>query len=76
MPSAVIATFEYEPDHARLTVKFTTGRVYQYFMVPADVAGAFKLAFAKGTYFNRHIRDKYTFRDITPAGQPLKRSAR
>jgi lysyl-tRNA synthetase class 2 len=76
MPSSVIDKIDYEEEHAQLTVRFTTGRVYQYFLVPADVAAAFRLALSKGTYFNTKIRDHYTFRDITPPGQPVKRSAR
>ena len=66
MPSTVIAKFDYEPEHARLTVTFTTGRVYHYFMVPPKVAADFQSAFSKGAFFNRHIRDHYACRDITP----------
>ena len=77
MPSTVIAAFDYDAAHARLTVTFTTGRVYEYFAVPAVVAEEFRLAFSKGTYFNRQIRDNYPFREIErPATQPPKRSAR
>ncbi len=65
MPSSVVAKIEYELEHARLTVTFTTGRVYQYFMVSADVAADFRAAFSKGTFFNTHIRDHYVFREIT-----------
>lgn len=64
MPSTVIASIDYEPAHARLTVTFTTGRVYQYFMVPADVAAAFRAASSKGNFFNTQIRDRYTCREI------------
>jgi hypothetical protein len=64
MPSSVIADFEYEPELARLTVTFTTGRVYEYFMVPPDVAASFHSAFSKGTFFNTKIRDHYAFREV------------
>jgi len=64
MPSTVIAGFEYEPELARLTVTFTTGRVYQYFMVPPDVAASFRGAFSKGTFFNAKIRDRFTCREV------------
>lgn len=76
MPSSVIAKIDYEVQQARPTVVFTTGRVYQYFLVPADLAAAFQAALSKGTFFNTRIRDHFTFRDITPPGQRLKRSAR
>ncbi len=48
-------------------VTFTTGRVYEYYMVPATIASAFKNAFSKGTFFNKRIRDKYVCREVTPA---------
>jgi KTSC domain-containing protein len=64
MPSTVIADFEYEPELARLTISFTTGRVYQYFMVPPDVAASFQGAFSKGVFFNAKIRDRYTCREV------------
>jgi hypothetical protein len=67
MPSSVIADIKYEPEHARLTVSFTTGRIYEYFLVPADVAAQFQSAFSKGNFFNTRIRDKYTCREIRSA---------
>lgn len=67
MPSTVIANIEYEAELARLTVNFTTGRIYHYFMVPPDVAMSFQSALTKGTFFNTKIRDKYLFREVTPS---------
>lgn len=64
MPSSVITDFEYEPELARLTVTFTTGRIYEYFMVPPDVAASFQSALSKGTFFNTKIRDRYAFREV------------
>ena len=68
MPSTVIGKIEYEPAHARLTVTFTTGRIYQYFMVPADVAAAFQSAASKGNFFNTRIRDHFAFREVRLTG--------
>ena len=73
MPSSVIKDFKYEAEHARLTVTFTTGRVYAYYAVPAAMHGAFRLAFSKGTFFNTKIRDKFPFKDVTPRDAVLKR---
>jgi KTSC domain-containing protein len=67
MPSSVIADFEYEPELARLTVTFTTGRIYEYFMIPPDVAVSFQDARSKGTFFNTKIRDRYAFREVGAA---------
>jgi hypothetical protein len=68
MPSSVVRSIDYEIVHSRLTVTFTTGRVYEYYMVPSGVAAAFKNAFSKGTFFNKRIRDKYVCREISKAG--------
>jgi hypothetical protein len=67
MPSSVIADIAYEQERARLTVTFVTGRIYQYLDVPADVAASFQSAFSKGTFFNCYIRERYDFREVTPA---------
>lgn len=67
MPSSVIEKIDYEPEHSRLTVTFTSGRTYEYYMVPATAASAFRNALSKGTFFNKHIRDKYICREVTPA---------
>ena len=64
MPSSVIAKFDYDESLARLTVTFTTGRVYEYSLVPPSVAADFGLARSKGAFFNQHIRDNYPFREI------------
>ncbi len=67
MPSSVIKDFEYEPELARLTITFTTGRVYEYYMVPPYVAASFHAALSKGTFFNTRIRDRFSFREVVTA---------
>ncbi|HZL31670.1 MAG TPA: KTSC domain-containing protein [Pseudolabrys sp.] len=67
MPSSVIQSIAYELEHSRLTVTFTSGRVYEYYMVPPSVAAAFRSAFSKGTFFNLEIRDCYACREVTPS---------
>jgi lysyl-tRNA synthetase class 2 len=66
MPSTVIQSFVYETDISRLTVTFTTGRVYEYFLVPPSIAAAFHTAPSKGIYFNSHIRERFAYREIMP----------
>ncbi|WP_027576367.1 KTSC domain-containing protein [Bradyrhizobium sp. WSM1743] len=68
MPSSVIRFFRYAPDRRELEVTFVSARVYVYEDVPADLAAAFKDARSKGTFFNQHIRDRYTCHEITRAG--------
>jgi KTSC domain len=67
MPSTAIADLEYDHQRERLTVTFTTGRIYEYIDVPAEVAASFQSAFSKGSFFNGYIRDRYDFREITLA---------
>lgn len=66
MPSSVIHDFEYDAETGRLTVWFTTGRVYRYADVPEDVYVSLCGARSKGAFFNRHIRDRYLFQEATP----------
>ncbi len=67
MLSSVIKDFEYEPELARLSIVFTTGRMYEYFMVPPHVSASFHAAPSKGTYFNTRIRDHFSFREVVAA---------
>ena len=65
MPSTVIRRFDYSPERRELMVEFVTGRRYVYLDVPEDEARSMRSAFAKGRYFNAHIRDHYRFRELT-----------
>lgn len=67
MPSTVIRRFEYAPDRSELTVEFVTGRRYVYSQVPPEAAQALRGAYAKGVHFNRHIRGRYPWRELTRA---------
>ena len=64
MPSTVIRRFDYSPETRELTVEFVTGRRYAYSDVPIDEVERMRGAFAKGSYFNRHIRDRYRYREL------------
>jgi len=61
MPSHVIRRFVYDPDSAHLDVEFVSGRLYRYHQVPQAVAEGMRNAFAKGEFFNAHIRDRFEF---------------
>jgi hypothetical protein len=65
MPSTVVKSINYESALSRLTVTFTTGRIYDYFAVPQNIADAFRSSFSKGAYFNSNIRDKYPCKERT-----------
>jgi hypothetical protein len=64
MPSTVIRSFSYDPASAELLIAFQSGRRYVYCDVPEEIYTAMKAAFAKGEFFNSHVRDHYSFRRI------------
>ena len=65
MPSTIIRRFDYRPDMRELVVELVTGRRYAYLEVPESEYEGFRSAFAKGVYFNRHIRSRYAFRELS-----------
>jgi hypothetical protein len=67
MPSTVVRRFNYLPERHELIVELVTGRRYLYLDVPEQEAQGFRNAFAKGVYFNRRIRSRYIYRELTSA---------
>ncbi len=59
--SSVIASVGYDPSTRMMEVEFKTGRVYQYFMVPANIHGRLMSARSIGHYFNTEIRDNFEY---------------
>lgn len=66
MPSTAIRAIEYNVSRQELFVTFVTGREYRYERVPQDVYDAFRASSSKGTFFNREIRDRYPYREVSP----------
>jgi hypothetical protein len=67
MPSTVIRSFHYDASKRELLVVFQSGREYIYQDVPAETFEGMKSSFAKGEYFNAHIRGKFSFVRRVPA---------
>ncbi|MDN5289604.1 MAG: Uncharacterized protein JWR38_5883 [Mucilaginibacter sp.] len=66
MPSAVIAAYEYEVSSETLTIRYHSGKVYNYLKVPEKVFRKMRSTMVKGIWFNRHIKGKYPFEEVTP----------
>ena len=64
MPSTVIRRFDYSPDKRELVIEFVSGRRYLYSAVPPEVMDSMRRAFAKGSWFNKRIRDSYPCREL------------
>jgi len=66
MPSAVIKSYAYYPDVETLEIVYHSGKVYHYLGVPKKVFAAMRSTMVKGIWFNRNIKGKYKFEEVTP----------
>jgi hypothetical protein len=64
MPSTVIKSFSYDEASRKLSVVFWTGKVYNYLKVPKEVYTAMANAFARGKFYNEHIKYNYDFEEV------------
>jgi hypothetical protein len=65
--SSALAKVAYDHQRATLQVEFRDGAVYQYFDVPVLNYHGLLQANSKGDYFNRHIRNLFTYMVLHPA---------
>lgn len=61
MPSTVIRSYHYDHRRRELDIVFQSRRRYTYKGVPEETYDSMKAASSKGEFFNRHIRDHFTF---------------
>lgn len=61
MPSTVIRSYRYDRRRRALDIIFQSRRRYTYLGVPEETYNAMKAAFSKGKFFNRYIRDHFSF---------------
>ncbi|RWM07000.1 KTSC domain-containing protein [Mesorhizobium sp.] len=66
MPSTSIRKTEYDPTRRILSVWFVaSGKCYEFEGVPPETFAAFRAAFAKGRFFNDHIRNHFRYRRVS-----------
>jgi hypothetical protein len=71
MPSTSIRKTEYDQDSRILSVWFVaSGKRYEFEDVPPETFAAFRAAFAKGRYFNDHIRNHFRYRLVEAGNDP------
>jgi hypothetical protein len=63
VPSTVIDRFDYDAATHTLTIRFVSGREYDYFDVPPRVHRDLKSRTSKGRYFNKRIRNAFRCRE-------------
>jgi hypothetical protein len=57
----MIASIGYLARSRMLEIEFVSGSIYRYLDVGQERYGAFLEAPSKGTFFNAHIKDEYSF---------------
>jgi hypothetical protein len=57
--SSAIHAVGYDAESGRMTIRFTSGKVYDFCGVPQHVYASLMSAASKGTYFNAYIKDRY-----------------
>ncbi len=62
--SSNILSIGYDPTSSTLEIEFHSGAIYQYVNVPESIYTALMSAPSHGSYFNRHIKDKYPWKQI------------
>lgn len=58
--SSAIARIEHDPVSLHLYITFHGSGTYTYYGVPRAIYEAFLRASSHGTYYNDHIRDRYS----------------
>jgi hypothetical protein len=66
MPSVVIKKYSYDDASETLEIIYHSGKVYHYLGVPKKVFKEMRSTMVKGIWFNRHIKGKYSFEEVTP----------
>jgi len=59
--SSNIHSIGYDLKSQTLEIEFCSSDIYQYFNVPESVYNSLMSASSHGSYFHRHIKNKYRF---------------
>ncbi|WP_025109728.1 KTSC domain-containing protein [Pseudomonas sp. H1h] len=59
--SRAITAVGYDAGTKRMRISFQQGHSYDFYNVPLDIYSGLMVAVSKGSYYNKHIRDRYQF---------------
>lgn len=62
--SSNISGYHYNIENMKLTIKFNSGAMYSYFNITPDIVQGFADAESKGKYFNKVIKNNYTYEKV------------
>jgi hypothetical protein len=71
LESRTLASALYDPDRLQLELQFRSGKRYLYFQVPRFCYEELLRAPSKGGYFNRTIRNRFAFQDLSKSSVPI-----
>jgi len=71
LQSRTLASALYHPRRRQLELEFNSGKRYLYFHVPPQCYRELLRADSKGAYFNRNIRNRFPFQDLSAPSAPL-----
>ena len=71
LESRTLASALYDSSRHRLELEFRSGRRYLYFRVPPHCYQQLLQADSKGGFFNRTIRNRFAFRDLSATSAPI-----
>ena len=71
LPSTTLASALYDPDRRQLELEFRSGKRYLYFQVPRLFYEELLRAQSKGGYFNRSIRNRFAYQDLSAPAAPI-----
>lgn len=57
--SSAIDAIGYDPNTQQMRIRFKHGGTYSFCRVPQSIFDGFLSSSSKGTYYDRHIRDRY-----------------
>lgn len=64
MTSSLLASIAYS-EQAVLEIEFRNGALYRYFAVPHSVVAQLLAADSKGSWFNRHVRNRFRYQRLS-----------
>lgn len=62
--SSNIRSIGYDSKSQTLEIEFHSGNVYRYFDVPESIYNALMSASSHGSFFHRHIKDRFRWTKI------------
>ena len=71
LSSRTLASAGYDADRCQLELEFRSGKRYLYFQVPRHCYEELLQAESKGRYFNRSIRNRFAFQDLSAPSAPI-----